>query len=800
MGTLVACIATVAPTRLPAPSALGRLLHRALGIVAVAMLVLAAGAGAAFAEVTGAADDLRTGWYPDEPSLTPALASGGSFQQAFKRRLQGQIYAQPLTANGTMVVATEDNWVYGLDPNSGATRWEKQFGTPVESTEKEIECTDLEPHIGITGTPVIDTEHNIVYFVSNQYISKRPGPIAWYMHAIALGSGEEAAHFPVKIDGEAQNLPGVKFLATRELQRPALLMMNGVVYAGFGSHCDHTPYEGWLAGVSTSGQLATLWASSPSGASIWQSGGGLISDGPGQILFSTGNGKGNPGSPPAGPGNKPPSTLGESVVRVAVQPEGGLKATDFFSPSNNVELDKQDLDLGSSAPVALPPQYFGTPSVPNLLVQAGKEGYVYLLNRDNLGGMDQGPSGTDKVVQRLGPYGGVWDGSAVWPGDGGYVYIPSVERLSDHLRFFKYGVAQKTGEPMLSLAATSPDSPTFGSGSPIVTSNGIANGTAILWTTWCSVEFASCKEAKLRAYNAVPSKGSPQLLWEAPIGQATKFSRPDASDGHVYVGNREGDIFAYSGHALTPSAESLDLGTAPLGSRPTGEVTFTNTGTKLKVSAVRPPSAPFEATGLPEVGAVIEPGQVITVKVAFQSPTPGSFARSLGVTTEAGDTSIALSASAGEPPPTLVTGAVSSPGQGALPFENAPAPDAELASRSLRVSPFGVVSVTVTCPTGESRCTGTITLRTLNPVAAGRGNRSKKRKLAVVTLAVGSFTVAGGNVTTVKLHLSAEGRALLARTHLLHVLATIVASDATGAAHTSQTTATIRRARSTLRR
>jgi hypothetical protein len=380
-----------------------------LGVIAVAILVLA-GAGSAFADVTGAADDLRTGWYPDEPALTPAVVSGGAFQQVFKATLHGQIYAQPLTADDTLLVVTEDNWAYGLDPNSGAVRWEVQLGTPVNSGEAPIECSDLSPHIGITGTPVIDTSSNIAYFVANRYLSGSSGAMAWYMHAVDLADGHEAAGFPVQISGEAQNLPaGVHFEAPQELQRPALLLMGGVVYAAFGSHCDKAPYEGWIAGVSTSGHLTTMWASASGGASIWQSGGGLISDGPGQILFATGNDSGAPGEgdPAPGPGSAPPEgRLGESVVRAQVQPEGDLRATDFFSPSNNALLDEGDVDLGSGAPIALPSPYFGTPSVPHLLVQVGKEGYVYLLNRDELGGMGQGPGGTDHVVQRLGPYGG----------------------------------------------------------------------------------------------------------------------------------------------------------------------------------------------------------------------------------------------------------------------------------------------------------------------------------------------------------------------------------------------------------
>lgn len=771
-------------------------------MIVVAVITLA-GAVSARAEVTGASENLRTGWYQDEPSLTPAVLEGGSFEQVFKTPLQGQIYAQPLTANGTLLVATEDNWVYGLDPTSGEVRWKEQFGTPVEAgISKTVSCTDLVPHIGITGTPVIDTEHGIAYFVSNRYISGSSGPIAWYMHAVELASGKEVTNFPVEIKGEAQNLPGVKFEPVQELQRPALLMMNGVVYAAFGSHCDDAPYEGWVAGVSSSGQLVTLWATGKEAGSIWQAGGGLISDGPGQILFSTGNGNGAAGNdPPAGPGgaSTPSSGLGQSVVRVEVQAGGVVKPTDFFSPFENLAEDQSDLDLGSSAPIALPSPYFGTARVPHLLVQSGKTGYVYLLNRDNLGGMGQGPSGTDKVLQRLGPYGGVWDGAAVWPGDGGYVYIPAVAPAgdnsgsgnSDHLRFFRYEV-NGAGEPALSLAATSPNEFSFGSGSPIVTSNATASGTAILWITRCPT---TCAGADLRAYSPVPVAGSPHVLWEAPIGTANKFSRPDASNGHVYVGNREGDVFGYSGPALTPSTTSLDLGAGPVKDRLTGEVAFTNTGTKLTVNAVRLPSGPFEATGLPAVGTVIEPGRVITVGVAFESSAAGSFAGSLGLTTAAGETDIALSGSTVAPTTLPQQGGQSLVSSlGGLPLqEHKPAPDAKLASTSLAVSSSGIVTVKVTCPAGESSCTGTITLRTLTAViASATGHQSKKPKPAILTLAVGSFKVAGGQTTIVKLHLSAQARKLLARVHVLHARATIVAHDATGATHTLQTIVTIR--------
>jgi hypothetical protein len=626
-------------------------------VVLVAAALALCCAGSAFAEVTGAADDLRTGWYPDEPSLAPGSVTESAFGQAFKASLKGAILAQPLVGNGTLLVVTEDDWAYGLDPVTGAVRWGKSFGTPVNSSE--LGCLDISPHVGITSTPVIDTASNIAYFVANSYLKGESGESGWYMHAVNLASGNEVSGFPLEISGTAENIAGVTLVGNKQLQRPALLMMEGVVYAAFGSHCDFTPYSGLIVGVATSGHLTTKWAVSSEGGSIWQSGGGLISDGAKQILFTTANANGTPGAgdPEKGPGDKPPEgRLGESVVRLEVNSEGHLKATEFFSPANNAFLDETDRDLGSAAPIALPSQYFGTPADPNLLVQPSKTGELYLLNRNALGGMKQGPGETDLVIheQGLGEYGGVWDGSAVWPGDGGYVYIPGVSKPNtgsenfDYLRYFKYGV--EGGVPKLSVAAKSSEEFGFGSGSPIVTSNGTSSGSAVLWITHCPYgETNHCEKAELWAYNAVPVEGKPKRLWTAPLGLASKFSRPDPSNGHVYVGNKEGQLFSFSGHVLTPSTTSLEFGSVSVGGQHVAEMTFTNSGTPLKVSAVRPPPAPFAASGLPAVGTTIDPGQVITVRVTFSPTVSGSFSGSLGFTTAAGEATITLSGSAPTP-------------------------------------------------------------------------------------------------------------------------------------------------------
>lgn len=257
----------------------------------------------------------------------------------------------------------------------------------------------------------------------------------------------------------------------------------------------------------------------------------------------------------------------------------------------------------------------------------------------------------------------------MWPGDGGYVYIPGVSKPNtgsenfDFLRYFKYGVTG--GIPNLSVAAKSTEEFGFGSGAPIVTSNGTTSGSAVLWITHCPyTEPFHCEEktkagegAELWAYNAVPVAGKPSRLWKAPIGLASKFVRPEAGCGHIYVGNHEGSLFGYSGPpTLAQSAPSVEFGSVPVGGQGVTEVTFTNTGGPLKVTSVRLPSAPFSVTGLPNVGATLAPCQVVTARVTFNPTAPGGSVGSLGFTTGLGESNVIVSGSAPAPTPPAAAG------------------------------------------------------------------------------------------------------------------------------------------------
>ncbi|MDQ1458283.1 MAG: hypothetical protein QOH28_3903, partial [Actinomycetota bacterium] len=378
---------------------------------AVAMMLAAA---VLFGPATNAPADvttnnlgnLRTGWYSNQPGLSPSAVSSSSFHPLFAAVVDGQVYAQPLVSSGTLIVATEKNNVYGLAAGTGVQKWTRNLGVPWTSN---IGCPDLLPTIGVTSTPVIDPATHTVYVVNKTYASGSSGPAAWWMHAMDVATGAERAGFPVAIRGTAQNAPNRAFAPTNQLQRPGLLLNNGVVYAGFGSLCDISPFAGWIFGVTTGGTLRTRWSamtSSTDGAGIWQSGSGIMSDGPNRLFVSTGN----EGFVLTGPtaGSSPPADLGMAVARLDAQSDGTLRTKDFFAPRNAPSDSAKNIDLSSGGPVGLPNAYFGTAQTPHLVFIHGKDGYAYLLDRDNLGGYREGPGNTDAVVARIGPFGGVW--------------------------------------------------------------------------------------------------------------------------------------------------------------------------------------------------------------------------------------------------------------------------------------------------------------------------------------------------------------------------------------------------------
>ncbi|MGO9248280.1 MAG: choice-of-anchor D domain-containing protein, partial [Solirubrobacteraceae bacterium] len=589
------------------------------------------------------------------------------------------------------------------------------------------------------STPVIDPATGIAYLTHKTYVSGKSGASRWYMDAISVATGEEQPGFPVELSGTAQNDPGTTFEPKTELQRPGLLLLEGVVYAGFGSDCDIDPYQGWVFGVSTTGVVKARWTSETqdSGGGIWQSGAGLASDGPGTILLATGNGA-VPNDPT--PGSSPPGTLSESIVRLRVQTNGSLKATDFFAPFNAGELSSWDADFASGGVTGLPDEYlgtpaFGTPAIPSLAVAVGKDGYVYLLNRENLGGIGEGPGGSDDVVQRIGPYGGVWSRPGVWPGEGGWVYIPtasdgtSASGSSGNLRVYQYGVSG-TGSPTLSLQGTSKEAFGFSSSAPVITSEGTTPGTALVWVVWAPN--GSGVGAQLRAYDPVPVKGEPVLRWSAPVGTSAKFALPGVGVGRLYVGTRDEHVLAF-GSPVTPvlSGPATEFPTTTVGDSSQRTATLTATE-PLIVSSLASSSSQFKI-GTPSIAlpATLTTGQTLEVPVTFSPTSSGPLGATMTATTSTGKTAtfslsgdgLAAAAQIEASPLVLTFGATSvgeSVSAGAT-FRNVGGAPLTIESVDLPSAPFEASGVPTVGSTLEPGHSITITVN-FNPTEVGAFN------------------------------------------------------------------------------
>jgi hypothetical protein len=601
-------------------------------------------------ETTVSQNELRDGWDPNEPDLTPSAVGGGHFGQLFATHVNGQVYAQPLvvdnpgtstTAPGSnVIVATENDSVYSLDGTTGKVAWSTSIGTPWLSSA--IGCGDLAPDVGITSTPVYDAATGEVYVVG-VVTGGNPSTKTPAIEVAALNEKTGAIVWKTTVHGSPANAAALRFNPAVERQRAGLLLMNGWLYMAFAAYCDAGAYTGYVAGVSIATRAETLWTAETGLASdqagIWMSGSGLMSDGPGRIFLTTGNGV----SPPPGPGTSPSGQLGDSVVRLQVQSNGSLKAADFFSPANAPALDRGDMDFGSGGPVGLP---FGTSTYPDLLVQAGKDGRVFLLNAKGLGG--RGAS-TDNPVSQGGPYGGQWGHPAAFAGSGGndYVYYAgSGEGWSDYLRALQFN-GSNPGKPVLTDVANSPGTFGFTAGSPVITSSGTDSSSAIVWEVYSTG--ATGAGARLDAFDAIPQRGTLKQIWSAPIGIAVKFAVPATDGGRVYVGTRNdgttgtsptaGVVYGFGvSNAMPLNGAQADFGAVGV-SGPSQTMDVTVTATRpLQVSGISATStttpSPF-TLGTPSLSlpASLQPGQQLSVPVTFTPATTGAVTGSVQLST-----------------------------------------------------------------------------------------------------------------------------------------------------------------------
>jgi hypothetical protein len=518
-------------------------------------LLLAASGLSAHAQVsvtTWHNDVARTGQNRNETILNTSNVNPTQFGKFFSQTVDGYIYTQPLylpnltiggQSHNVVFVATEHDSVYAFDADNNAGTnanplWFASMLTAAHGAATGATTiptgtgSDIYPEIGITGTPVIDPVSGTLYVVSTtlegvNYVQR--------LHALDVTSGAEKFGGPVlisaKISGTGNGSVNsvLTFDPAWANQRPGLLLLNGIVYIGFASYEDAGPFHGWILAynASTLGQTSAFCVT-PNGTDggVWMGGAGLAAEviDPvnhpfGRMFVATANGDYTASQPYAAG-----MDYGDTILNLDLT-NGVPTVQDNFTPAIQATEEQEDGDQGSGGLLILPTQTTG--SYPDLLVQAGKSGEVYLLNRDNLGGYN--PSG-DQVVQGL-PYAvgnvGTWSMPAYWNGN---VYYWGV---NDTLKMFPLVNGQLTGP-----TAVSTETYGYPGANPSISANGNTQG--IVWTI-DSESFASpAGPALLQAHDASNSgstlySSSTNASRDNP-GPAVKFTVPTVVNGKVYVG------------------------------------------------------------------------------------------------------------------------------------------------------------------------------------------------------------------------------------------------------------------------
>ena len=494
----------------------------------------------------------RTGQNLNETILNPSNVNPTQFGKLFSQAVDGYVYAQPLylpnvtiggQSHNVVFVATEHDSVYAFDAdsNGGANANPLWFASLLTSAHgaaagattvsSNTVGTDIVPEIGITGTPVIDPASGTLYVVSK---TQEGTNFFLRLHALDVTSGAEKFGGPVVITATVSGTGNGSSGGTLTLdpewenQRPGLLLLNGIVYISFAAHGDNGPWHGWILGYNEQTLKQTgAFCASPNGdgAGVWMSGAGLAADviDPvnhpyGRMFTATGNGDFTATVPYAAG-----MDFGDSILNLDLT-NGVPTVQDEFTPAGQAQLDLWDMDQASGGLMIVPTQTSG--SNPYLLVQAGKSGIAYLLNRQNLGGYN---TAGDQVVQEL-PNAvgntGAWSTPAYW--NGTVYYWGQV----DTLKAFPLVNGLLTGP-----SATSSETYAYPGASPVISANG--NTQAIVWTIQ-SDGYMSSGPAVLMAHNATNVSStlyssSTNATRDNP-GLAVKFTVPTVVNGKVYLG------------------------------------------------------------------------------------------------------------------------------------------------------------------------------------------------------------------------------------------------------------------------
>src|SRR6516165_9004414 len=619
-------------------------------------------------------DNSRTGQNTLETTLNTTNVNVNQFGRLFAMPADGQVYAQPLyvpglTINGgvhnVVILVTENDSVYAYDADSnGAPLWKASMvdaahgagtgETAVNSAAAGL-CSDLQPQVGITSTPVIDPTSKTIYLEAKS----TDGTNYFHrLHALDLLTGNEKTPGPVVIaatvsgtgDGSTsgQLVFNANNNALHELNRPGLLLLNSTIYIAFGSHCDASPWHGWLfAYDAATFTRKSVYVTTPNGGmgGFWMTGAGVAADASGNIFIPSGNGDFDTTNVPA-------TETGDSLLKLGTTNQI-LTLLDYFTPFDQLNLDNTDTDLGSGGVVLLPDQP-GT--FPHILVQAGKEGRIYVVNRDQMTTNNShycpapGCTSDPEIIEETGTNaagigGGMFNTAAYWNNT---VYFWGIQDVLESIPI-------TSGLPDFTHATSSSPQVDFPGAGLSVSSNGTTAGSGIVWAI-DSTQFGTPGPAVLYAYDATNILtmlyNSAQNTARDAAGNAVKFAVPTVVNGKVYVGtSSEVDVYGLLGANPAPSISSISPSSAVAGGA-SFPLTINGTGfaTGATVNFGSSPAITPSSVSSVQIVATIPAADIVTagtVNVTVTNPAGGGTSNAVTFTINPASTAPAITSSNG---------------------------------------------------------------------------------------------------------------------------------------------------------
>lgn len=522
-------------------------------------------------------DLYRTGWNSNEILLNTKNVNKNSFGKIFSCSVDDQIYAQPLVVlnanipgqgnKNIVIVATVNNSVYAFDADNGGNPYWQINLTPqgsrvIKNADMKGACggnyQDFSGNMGIVGTPVIDSSTNTMYLVARSVTIGQSSVFQQYLHAIDVTTGNEKPNSPVLITaqiagtGSGGTAGVITFNPQKQNQRAGLLLLKGIVYITWSSHCDWAPYHGWVLGYDKNSlQQQIIYNDTPNGynGGIWMSAAAPSADDSGNIYLATGNGS-------VGTTGNPENLTNRSESALKLVPSGdSLRVSSFFTPNNYPDLESHDRDFGVAGMLLIPNT--------NRVLTGCKDGNLYLLDRNNMGGYN---ASGNNVAQTITLGTNVWilrSSLGYYKGEQKEFIYSWSEKAS--LYAFPYDHTADTLDVKNAIKSCI-QGPTGGNGSFFsLSSNGSTDSTAILWVNQAA-NGANANQAVvtgvLRAFSATDVT---KELWNSeqyPIdnpGNYAKFNCPTISNGKVYLATFSNKLMVYGLRNSSDTCSSVNI-------------------------------------------------------------------------------------------------------------------------------------------------------------------------------------------------------------------------------------------------